>query len=203
MGIIWVAAIVIMLGLSVVLLAGCEKKATGSTYSGSEIAGQPGLKPTPQPIAGPAITAKPEKCESTISQDYITHIDLNLFKEGLNKTEEGFSFRVIPLDMGNNTVPATGNVGLTIFSTKLWNNELVKDMEIYKKSAYLKKEEVSPDCSSKEIFIKFSDIKEQPNYRFVKEDDPGWLRIEFKRSYSNDLYEIEYNPSMYGEDILP
>ena len=76
-------------------------------------------------------------------------------------------------------------------------------MEIYKKSIYIRKEEVSPDCSSKEIVISFDDIKKQPNYIYVKEEDPGWLRVEFKRSYSNDLYEAEYSPYDSQEDILP
>ena len=151
----------------------------------------------------PPLQLPPEKCDSTISQDDITHIDLSAFKEGLNITKEGFSFRIILLDMDNNTVPANGNIGLTIFSTKWWNDELVNDLEIYQKSILLKKEEVNSDCSSKEIFVKFDDIKKQPNYRYVKEEDPGVLRIEFKRSYSNDLYEIEYIPYEFGEDILP
>lgn len=148
-------------------------------------------------------TKEPEKCISNTSQDDITHISLDILKKLLNKTDEGFYFRVIAYDYYNNTVPFTGNVGLTIFSTTLWNNELIKDLVLYKKSIYVKREEASPDCSSKEIFVKFNDIKKEANYRFVQQDDQGWLRVDVKRTGSDDLYEAEYLPFKYGEDIIP
>ena len=198
-------ALLALLIIIALILIGCSSKEADKQYAPSVVPEV--IEQTPKQIVSEEAPKEqpkaPEKCGSNTSEDYITHIDLNIFAEGLNKTENGFSFRLIPLDINNNTVPATGNIGLTIFSTKWWNNELVKDLELYKKSIYLKKEEVSPDCSSKEIFISFDDLKKQDNYRFVKNDDPGYLRVEFKRAYSNDLYEIEYSPYDHNEDIIP
>ena len=146
---------------------------------------------------------EPEKCESDISPDYITDIDLSIFTEGLNKTEDGFTFRIIPLDDEGNIVPTGGNVALTLYSTKQWNDELVRDLDILRKSIQIDEENVNADCTSEPIFISFDEIKRQENYRYVDEDDPGILRIVFRRPRSNDLYEIGYEPFEHGEDITP
>ncbi len=130
-------------------------------------------------------------------------IDLTIFIEGLKRTEDSYKFRLIPLDKEGNIIPLTGNLKVSMWTTKEVRGKLTEDIEIYTKAFSLKEENVAEDCSSEEIKIMFDDIKASSKYKFVSEDESGIMRFEFKRLGSSDLFEKKYNAADFNEKIFP
>lgn len=138
-----------------------------------------------------------------IPSQNINSIDVTLFTEGLEKTDEGFKFRLIPLDNEGNIIPMTGNLQVSFWSTRETSEGRTKKDEIYTTAFYIKGENAVEDCSSKEMEIKFEKVKAAKRYNSVSEDDPGIIRFKFIRTGSQDLFDLDYNAAEFDERIFP
>jgi|SRR3989338_2181096 len=204
---------IILIGvIAILILSGCESKEIQPINTnmglGQEVPQeqepQPPAPPETQTPQQPEIKAEGKKCANfDIPEHYIDSIDLTLFTEGLNKTEEGFKFRLIPLDKEKNIIPVTGNLQVSFWSTKETSEGRAKENEIYTAAFYIKKEDVVGDCSSKEMEIKFENIKVASRYDSVSKDDPGIIRFRFIRTGSQDQFEKEYNAAEFNERVFP
>ncbi|MFH0978427.1 MAG: hypothetical protein V1837_03940 [Candidatus Woesearchaeota archaeon] len=143
----------------------------------------------------------PKECTSTLQPQDITKIHVTLFDTHINKTAEGFSFRVLPTDDQGNIIPVEGNIMVGIYSGKE-DKPKARDYTLLQRSFYVKKENVLADCGPKPITIFWKDIQSTKDYLNVKKPNPGIIGISFTRTGSGQLYEAQYNGVDYGESII-
>src|SRR3989344_5475392 len=90
----------------------------------------------------------PEKCDYMYEAQDIKKIDLSMIKGGiLEKTNESFSFRVVPQTANGSIVAADGFTTVKIYSTKFDGGVRATDYEVYRSSYRLNDENVAGDCS--------------------------------------------------------
>lgn len=142
-----------------------------------------------------------EECTSTIEPHRLKSAPIAIgSEEGIYTTENGFKFRVYPMDENKELIPLDGNMGIQIWTTETVNGNIrPTDVSVFKKSKFLKASNVLPDCGSQEIEITFEEIKKHADFRaeVMEEDDMGVLRLTFIRSGASE----EYINEIYGKDI--
>lgn len=184
-----------------VLLFGCVQTSTVDTGADKPVvapekpaatAEQPKAAPE-SPAAPPAKAEAPKSCDLNVAPETLDKIDLTIFTEGLQKTAEGIKFRLLPQDKSGKVIPITGNLKIAMWTTKKMNGQMVEDTEVYTKSFNLKKENAMPDCGTQELLISFADVKASGKYPFVKAEDMGIIRFEFKKTGSDTLYEKKFS----------
>ncbi len=202
----------ILIGLIIVLmLYGCAEEAPQIEAPDEDMQEATTTTITEKPDAGmqedvakePVLPTEKECANFDIPSQNIGSIDLTIFTEGLEKTEEGFKFRLIPMDNEGNIIPVTGNLKVSLWSTIGEEERSLRKTEIYVASFYIKEENVVEDCSSKEIEIEFERVKAARRYSSVPEDDPGIIRFEFTRTGSQDLFEKEYIAAEFDKRVFP
>jgi hypothetical protein len=180
-------------------------------------------QPLPQPTAKPEQPAQPEpvapqehpkpadvpqapetnlECGRDLEPQQIRDIRTSLEDTGLQKTEEGFSFRVFPVDeTGTKVIPVEGTITVTVYSTQE-DDPLKSEYSVYSKSFYVKKENVLADCGPAAVTIPWSKIADSSNYRYIKTPNPGMITIQFTRTGSEQLFEQTYYAAEHNEYLI-
>jgi len=195
--------------LIIIMLYGCATEQPSGKEE-IEVEKTDVIEPSKESVVEPSKTtittapAEPKECENfDIPAQNLDSIDLTLFTEGLQKTDKGFKFRLMPLDKEGNIMPLTGNLKVSMWTTKDERGELVEGIEIYTAAFYIKKENVANDCSSQEMEILFDDITSSKKYTIVSDDETGIINFEFKRTGSDDSFQKKYVAADFDERIFP
>lgn len=152
--------------------------------------------------AGEESSEGQQECNLDVNPQDLARIELDFEENGIQRADGGFEFRFYPMDKEGNILPVEGNLAVDLFWTELFNGERRSKTIIYSEQKYIRLSDVNPDCSPQPIKIKFENIKADGKYAFVKEDDPGFIKVTFKRSGSFDEFTQEYMPKE-GERFFP
>jgi hypothetical protein len=196
-----------ILVLTMLIMYGC---AAESTPPQQQPFTPPSVGPaTPAPTEEPAQQEEPPSqepsdeggCQTDLQPHQIRDIQISLFDKGIQETEDGFSFRIVPTDEEGNIIPTEGTIAVAVYSSKP-DEPLKREYDLYRKSYHIKAEDVLADCGPAPIEILWEDIRASSNMRYMTLPNPGILTVEFTRTGSRELWEAEYKGAEHDVDLV-
>jgi hypothetical protein len=193
--------------LAMIIIYGCATQSTAPAVQPP--ADRPAVQPV-EPTVPAADTPLPAEsqdpigsqgCQSDLEPHQIRQIQVSLFEEGLEETEDGFRLRVVPTDEEGNFIPTEGTIAIAVYSSKP-DEPLKREYDLYRKSYHIKVEDVLADCGPAPIEILWEDIQASSNMRYMTLPNPGILTIEFTRTGSRELWEAEYKGAEHDVDLV-
>ncbi len=185
----------------IAIMVGCTAPEPTPIEPVAPVAPPPVPDPVPDPIPEPVVT-EPEVCDLDQDALNIVEVKYSFSSEGLTFLDDGFTFTFIPLDDEGNIIPAEGNLGVAIYWTENIGSERKSRSVVYEQGKYIKPENVNSDCSPQPIVVKFQDIEKDSRYEGVDADDPGFMKVIFKKVGSFEEYSAVYTPAE-GERLFP
>jgi len=183
--------------LAVVLGCSSSPQETGTTPVIKEPIIAPAAPEVPEITVDPVeekkveVKKKPEPCDLTIDPLTLDHITLSFEENGVKRTAEGIEFTFSPEDKAGKTIPVEGNLQVMLYWTEIFNGERRSKTIVYGANRYIKPSDAGLDCQPKTILLRFEDMLADSRFD-VKEGDPGFIKVIFKRSGSDTEYAAEY-----------
>lgn len=142
----------------------------------------------------------PAACVSTLQPHQITKVTFS-FDNGLEKSEEGFTIRVVPTNDKGDIVPANGTTTITVFSSRE-DMPRQSDYRLYSRSFHVKDLELMADCRPRPITVLWNDIRQSDKYRYLNLPNYGIIRVEYTRTGSPQIWEENYIGADHNDHLL-